>query len=96
MSRVVRMRLKEADADRLLRLSRRPRRSVSETAALLVSEKLREEEEFVLTLKPASLLRLRLVETGGDEGIRTPDPLVANPNKCLCARLPYSIPVALG
>jgi hypothetical protein len=44
VSRVVSMRLKDPEADRLLRLSRRLRRSVSKTAALLISEKLREEE----------------------------------------------------
>lgn len=44
VSRVVSMRLKEEEADRLRRLSSRLRRSVSETAALLISEKLREEE----------------------------------------------------
>jgi uncharacterized protein (DUF433 family) len=57
MSRVVSMRLKEAEADRLLRLSRRLRRSVSETAALLVSEKLREEEFVLIEFRSSPLGR---------------------------------------
>lgn len=44
MSRVISMRLKDAEAERLRRLAERLKRSISETASLLLSEKLREEE----------------------------------------------------
>ena len=44
MSKVVSMRLKEPQAERLARLAKRMRRSVSETAALLVDEALRRED----------------------------------------------------
>jgi uncharacterized protein (DUF433 family) len=44
MSKVVSMRLKEPQAERLARLAKRMRRSVSETAAMLVDEALRRED----------------------------------------------------
>jgi uncharacterized protein (DUF433 family) len=51
------MRLRDQEADRLLRLSRRLRRSVSETAALLISEKLREEEFPLIEFRSSPLGR---------------------------------------
>jgi uncharacterized protein (DUF433 family) len=62
MSRVVSMRLKEEEADRLLRLSRRLRRSVSETAALLITEKLREEEFPLIEFRGSPLGRQAYVK----------------------------------
>lgn len=44
MSQVVSLRLKDAEASRLGRLARRLRRSPGQAAALLLTEKLREEE----------------------------------------------------
>jgi uncharacterized protein (DUF433 family) len=62
MSRVVSMRLREEEADRLLRLSRRLRRSVSETAALLITEKLREEEFPLIEFRGSPLGRQAYVK----------------------------------
>jgi uncharacterized protein (DUF433 family) len=62
MSRVVSMRLKEEEADRLLRLSRRLRRSVSETAALLITEKLREEEFPLIEFRSSPMGRQAYVK----------------------------------
>jgi uncharacterized protein (DUF433 family) len=62
MSRVVSMRLREEEADRLLKLSRRLRRSVSETAALLIAEKLREEEFPLIEFRGSPLGRQAYVK----------------------------------
>jgi uncharacterized protein (DUF433 family) len=62
MSRVVSMRLKEEEADRLLRLSRRLSRSVSETAALLITEKLREEDFPLIEFRSSPLGRQAYVK----------------------------------
>jgi uncharacterized protein (DUF433 family) len=62
VSRVVSMRLREEEADRLLKLSRHLRRSVSETAALLITENLREEEFPLIEFRGSPLGRQAYVK----------------------------------
>ncbi|MDR7434525.1 MAG: DUF433 domain-containing protein [Armatimonadota bacterium] len=65
MSRVVSMRLKDAEAEKLKRLAQRLRRSVSETASLLLSEKLREEEFPLIEFRASGLGRQPYIKGTG-------------------------------
>ena len=61
-SRVVSVRLKDADAARLERQARLLQRSTGETAALLLAEKLKEEEFPLIEFRPTLIGRQAFVE----------------------------------
>ncbi len=65
MSRVISTRLPDPEAERLRQLARRMQRSVSETAALLLREKLREEEFPFIEFRPSTSGRLAYVKGTG-------------------------------